>query len=145
MQAVGRHQRGKENLDIHLLKPMHQRIDHPDPNQPAYAEYCYRKSHPALQWLPTKLAEWVAANLREELGFADKAGDAWTVDELNQIICNHLVSDKTGGSIRTFGCVEWESESYRGISRSRCYPFDLEGHRFHSLNPKVTQFFDIHK
>ena len=111
---MGKHQRGKERLDIHLLKPMHQRIDQDNPdlnqptdlNQPAYAEYCYRKSHPALQWLPTKLAEWVAANLREELGFADKAGDAWTVDELNQIIRNHLVSDRNGGNIHTFGCVE---------------------------------------
>ena len=31
----------------------------------------YRTAHPALRWLPTKLAEWIGENLQEELGFPD--------------------------------------------------------------------------
>ena len=38
-----------------------------------WLEYAYRKHHPALQWLPTKLAEWIANNMHDELGFPNKA------------------------------------------------------------------------
>ena len=53
----------------------------------------YRKYHPALQWLPTKLAEWIANNLQDELGFPNKADPrrGWTPAELNSILQNHVV------------------------------------------------------
>jgi hypothetical protein len=38
-----------------------------------WLEYVYRTAHPALRWLPTKLAEWIGENMQDELGFADKA------------------------------------------------------------------------
>jgi hypothetical protein len=36
-----------------------------------------------------------------------------------------------------FGCVEWESQLFRGVMRARCYPFNLPKKRFHSFNPQV--------
>jgi hypothetical protein len=29
---------------------------------------------------------------------------------------------------------------YRGVMRARCFPFDMEGHRFHGKNIKVFQY-----
>ena len=40
--------------------------------QPKWLEYIYRTAHPALRWLPTKLAEWIGENMQEELGFQIK-------------------------------------------------------------------------
>jgi hypothetical protein len=82
-------------------------------------------------------AIWVAENLQNDLGLSDKASEQWTAAEVNTILMCHLVSAKNGGTLFTFGRVEWESDSYRGIMRSRCYPFDLPGHRFHGMNLKV--------
>ena len=42
-----------------------------------------------------------------------------------------------GGTLTTFGCVEWESEQFRGVMRARCYPFKLPERRFHGVNPQV--------
>jgi hypothetical protein len=152
LQGLGKHQKGNEILDVFMLKqgklPVEQSssVDEPQESEsedasefmlPANVEYSYRVSHPLLQWLPEKLALWVAENMRNELGFPDKASEQWTAAELNTILKNHLVSVKNGGNLFTFGCVEWESESYRGILRSRCYPFDMPGHRFHGMNIKV--------
>ena len=37
-----------------------------------WLQYAYRKHHPALQWLHTKLAEWIASK-QDELGFPNMA------------------------------------------------------------------------
>jgi hypothetical protein len=76
-----------------------------------WLEYIYQTAHPALRWLPTKLAEWIGENMQDELGFADKAdkraatGTGWTPAELNNILQAHVVDC----ALTTFGCVEWES------------------------------------
>ena len=49
------------------------------------------------------------------------------------ILQEHVVD----GSLTTFGCVEWESELFRGVMRARCYPFKLPKRRFHGMNPQV--------
>jgi hypothetical protein len=106
-------------------------------------KYVYRTAHPALRWLPTKLAEWIGENMQDKLGFADKAdtraaaGTGWTPAELNHILNAHVVD--RDGALTTFGCVEWESQLFRGTMRARCYPFDMKNRRFHSFNPKVCQ------
>ena len=95
-----------------------------------------------LQWLPTKLAEWIGENMQEELGFPDKAdkraqpGSGWTPAELNRILHEHVVS----GALTTFGCVEWQSQLFRGSMRARCYQFDMPKKRFHHFNPKVCEY-----
>ncbi len=73
------------------------------------------------------------------MGFPDKAdkrappGTGWTPAELNHILQAHVVD----GSLTTFGCVEWESQLFRGVMRSRRYPFDMPKMRFYGFNVKV--------
>jgi len=77
--------------------------------------------------------------MQDELGFPDKADPrrGWTPAELNSILQNHVVRDRNGCALTTFGCVEWESELYRGVMRARCYPWNMPKHRFHKMNPQV--------
>jgi hypothetical protein len=102
-------------------------------------QYTYRTAHPVLRWLPTKLAKWIGENLQDVLGFQDKAdqraepGSGWTPAELNHILMAHVVDSP----VTTFGCVEWESQLFRGVMRARCYPFNLLKRCFHSFNPQV--------
>lgn len=99
--------------------------------------YKYRKAHPILRWLPSKLAEWIGDNYGPELGIPPRRHpDAWTVGELNGILDNNLVAG-TQGHLRTFGCIQWESELFNGRPKARCYPFDLPKHRFRGANRKV--------
>ncbi len=96
LQAVGRfgRRRGKEDIDIRLLKPARFAVDplysipptlsanifqddRMDPGE-EYVTYAYRTAHPFLPWLPTKLAEWIGANhCAEELNIPDKQGPLW--------------------------------------------------------------------
>ena len=98
----------------------------------------YHKHNHVLQYLPTKLAEWIGQNMQDKVGFDDeKDSNTWTVSKLNNILKAHVVCDRNSCSLRTFGCLEWESELYRGIMSARCYPFNMRGHRFHNMNLQV--------
>ena len=91
-----------------------------------------------LQYLPTKLAEWIGENMQADLGFPDmRDPNKWSVSELNNILQTHVVTDRNGCSLHTFRCLEWESELYRGIMCARWYPFNIRGHRFHNMNPQL--------
>ena len=146
--ATGNHFHGKECLDIHLLKAAaHEALAHPEqglvpcadgPQRPEWVTYPYRTAHPITRWLPSKLAEWIAENHGQDLSIPVKSGDRWTVEELNNILVNNLVpSGPNGGHLRTFGAIQWECELYRGRPKARCYPFNLDGHRFRGKNPQV--------
>jgi hypothetical protein len=108
-----------------------------------WLEYMYRTAHLALRWLPTKLAEWIWENLQEEFGFPDKAdqraepGIGWTPAEPNHILHAHVVD----GVLTTSSCVERESELFRGVMCTRCYPFNMPKRHFHSFNTKVCCTF----
>ena len=106
VQADACNSAGCVHLDINLLKPSKiEFVQEPAPtltmpdgsSPPDWLEYVYRTAHPALRWLPTKLAEWIGENMQEELGFADKAnkraqpGTGWTPAELNSILQDHVV------------------------------------------------------
>ena len=76
--------------------------------------------------------------MQDELGFPDKQDpDKWGVSELNNILQKHMVPDRNGCALHTFGCLEWESELYRGIMRARCYPFKMPKRRFHNMIPQA--------
>jgi len=92
-----------------------------------------------------KRAEWIANNMQDELGFPDKADPrrGWTPAELNSILQNHVVRNRDGCALTTFGCVEWESELYRGVMRARCYPWNMPKHRFHKMNPQVIPIYPL--
>ena len=107
-------------------------------------EYMYCSSHPMLQFLPQKLAEWIANNYAEELNVPLRPGlsQPWSTATvtLNQILQTCLVSDRKGINIHTFQTVEFESDLYRGVMRARCYPFNMERHRFWGRNVKVCTY-----
>ena len=42
------------------------------PPDSVWLEYVCTVHHPVLQYLPTKLAEWIGENMQDELGFPDK-------------------------------------------------------------------------
>ena len=48
-------------------------VKHMSQQQPSQVWLEYAKHHPALQWLPTKLAEWIANNMQDELGIPDRS------------------------------------------------------------------------
>ena len=107
--------------------------DRMDPAE-EYLTYAYRTAHPVLRWLLTKLAEWIGANLFEELNIPDKQGPLWTAAELNTIITGNLI----GGPydhIRTFGCIQWENGLFSGRPKAKCYPFNIQVHCFWHKNP----------
>ena len=151
------HFMGKECLDVHLLKPARLELEslgvppgqpnvvcaddmQPAPG-PAWLEYPFRKSHPILRWLPSKLAVWISDNHGQELGIPPKGGLEWTAGELNAILENNLVPSHGGkGQLRTFCCIQWECERYSGRPRAPCHPFNLAGHRFRGKNRQVRCF-----
>jgi hypothetical protein len=75
-------------------------IERTAPADRVWLEYAYRKHHPILQYLPTKLAEWIGENMQDELGFPDKKDPhKWSVSELNDILQTHMVTDRNGCSL----------------------------------------------
>jgi hypothetical protein len=87
---------------------------------------------------PTFATIWVF------LAFPAKQGALWTAAELNAIITGNLVGGPHG-HLRTFGCIQWESDLFNGRPKARCYPFDIQGHRFRNRNPKVRYTFHIYR
>jgi hypothetical protein len=149
---VGRRGRGRQDIDIHLLKPasfrpepewnssaadrngvLHDEVLDPEP---AWLSYEYRTAHPVLCWLPTKMAEWIGANLSAELLIPEKQGDKWTAAELNSILINNVVHGQHG-HLRTFGGIKWECDLFNGRPKARCYPFNIDSHRLRDTNPQV--------
>ena len=121
MQSTNRNLSGSVKLDLDLLKPWRvsaapatgddsaspavQHMSQRHPKQ-VWLEYAYSKHHPFLQWLPTKLAEWIANNMQDKLGCPDKADPrrGWPPAELNSILQNRVMRNRDGCSLRTFRC-----------------------------------------
>jgi len=126
------------SLDVMLLKQQVFSASGANQNREPTFQYAYRQHHPLLQYLPQKLAEWLAKNMSEELNLPDP-GDEWSSEALNNILIHCLVSNRRGDNLHTFQCVEFESDLYRGVMRARCFPFNMEKHRFYGKNVKVMQ------
>ena len=150
-QAVGISQRGRQDIDIHLLKPvwflpdleyaippsMNDNVVQDDCGQD-HITYPYRTAHPVLWWLPTKLAECIGSNLGDELEISAKQGYLWTAAELNTITTGNLCGSPNDHL--TIGCIQWECELDQfngGWPKAQCHPFDIDGQRFRNTNPKV--------
>ena len=106
-------------LDIMLLKQQFLGVSGQATNparQRPPVEYVYRSSHPMLQFLPQKLAEWIANNYAEELNvpLRPDLSQPWSTATLNRILQTCLVSDRKGINIHTFQTVEFESDLYSG-------------------------------
>ena len=129
-------------LDIMLLKQQFLSVSGQAAN-PA-------RQHPPVEyWLSglqitmlKKLAEWIANNYAEELNVPPRPDPSqpWSTATLNRILQTCLVSDRKGNNIDTFQTVEFESDLYCGVMRARCYPFNMENHRFRGRNVKVCTY-----
>ena len=145
MYMVGQGHDSAPGLDIMLLKQqllsVSGQVANPARQHPPVT-YVYRTSHPMLQFLPQKLAEWITNNYAEELNVPPRPDQTqpWSTATLNRILQTCLVSDRKGTNIHTFQTVEFESDLYRGVMRARCYPFDMERHRFRGRNVKVYTY-----
>ncbi len=89
-----------------------------DPEQ-EWITYEFRKAHPLLQWLPTKLAKWIGANLSNALLIPDKMEDKCTAAALNDIILHNIVRGPHG-HLRTFGGIKWECDLLNGRPKALC-------------------------
>lgn len=82
--------------------------------------------------------EYIADNHGRALNIPAKLDAQWSVGELNNILHENLVPcGVKGGHLRTFGMIEWECDLYRGRTRARCYPFNIDGHRFRGKTVQV--------
>jgi hypothetical protein len=83
-----------------------------------WLQYTYQKHSPVLQYLPTKLAEWIGKNMQEELGFTDREDQhKWSVSELKNIICRHVVGNRNGCALlHTFRCLDCDFYSEITVS-----------------------------
>ena len=142
--VYGHHHMGKESLDINLLKAeRHSAVPFPDhgllqcDNDASmdWVTYKYCTSHSILCWTPSKFAEWIGDNMSAEQQIPAITQAKLTVGELNQILANNLVPNGDRWHLRTFTTLQWECELYHGRPKARCYPFDLDGHRFRGKNP----------
>ncbi len=127
-QANSKHCSGCARLDLNLLKPS--RIEFtqdPTPDltlpdgeasSPTWLEYVYWAAHPTLRCLQSLLSG-LGKTCRMSWGFPTKL--IGCPNQLNHILQAHVVD----GALTSFGCVEWESELFRGTMRARCYPFDM--------------------
>jgi hypothetical protein len=102
-------------------------------------QYVFRQHHPNLQFLPLKLAEWVAKNKADELNLPD-FGDDFSSANMNRILTQYLVSNRKGDNLHSYHTVEFESDLYHGVMRARCYPFDMDEHQFRGKNIKVCPY-----
>jgi hypothetical protein len=131
---------GAPFLDVMLLKPQFFTASENSQKHEQGFQYAYRHNHPLLQFLPLKLAEWIAKNFSLELDLPPSS-DPCSSEILNRILTRCLISDRRGNNLRTFHCVEFESDLYRGIMRTRCYPFNMAQHQFRGKNVKVRSVF----
>ena len=124
------------SLDVMLLKQQFFSASGTSNGHEQTFQYANRQHHPNLQFLPLKLAEWVAKNMADELNLPDFGDDSGSA-VLNLILTQCLVSNRKGENLHSYHTVEFESDLYRGVMRARCYPFDMDQHRFRGKNVKV--------
>ncbi len=105
-QAIGCCKRGKQDIDIHLLKPSRFMPDREYIIPPAmtdhvvqkeclapaqdYVTYPYSTAHPVLRWLLIKLAEWIRSNLAKEMKIPEKQDDLWKLQSSMQSLLKIL-------------------------------------------------------
>ena len=132
-------------LDIMLLKQQVLSVSGQAADQARQHQtitYMYHTSHPMLQFLPQKLAEWIANNYAEELNVPLRPDltQTWSTATLNRILQTCLISDRKGHNIHTFQTVEFEPDLYCRVMSACCYPFDMERHQFRGRNVKVYTY-----
>jgi hypothetical protein len=119
-QSCGRKAAGLEQIDLFLLQSAH--LYDVGSIPPDKIQYEFSRAHPVLRYLPSKLAEYIGENFKDELSIPDsyKNRGQWTVQGLNMILSDYVVAEK-GKHLKTFGTLEWESELCEGRPKARCF------------------------
>jgi hypothetical protein len=121
-------------------------LDADDAATPEWVTYVFRTAHPILRSLPSKLAMWLAENMWEELAIPEKLYQKNRVLSLlfrNSTAFLPTIWCPTGMGASEDTTLQWESDDYRGRPKARCYPSDLDGHRFRGQNPQVCTIYHI--
>lgn len=112
-----------------------------------WAAYKWRTAQPLLQYLPTKLAQFLGNNMSRQLGIDSQAlnpslePEGWTVSAMNKILRDHVIRGQDGNHLRVFGGIQWENELFQGTPRARCYSFGKEL-QYRKTNPQVIYILD---
>ena len=107
-------------LDIMLLKQRFLSVSGQAANparQHPPVEFVYRSRHPMLQFLPQKLAEWIANNYAEELNVRLRPDPTqpWSTVTLDRILQTCLFSDRKGNT-KTFLSTWFSSAPLRSFA-----------------------------
>jgi hypothetical protein len=116
------------SLDVMLLKQQFFSETGAINGQEQSFQYAFRRHHPNLQFLPQRLAEWVAKNMADELDLPDFSNYFSSAD-MNSILTQCLVSNRKGDNLHSYHTVEFESDLYRGVMCARCCPFNMDKHQ----------------
>jgi hypothetical protein len=132
-------------LNIMLLKQQHLSVSGHAANQVRHhppVENMYSHSHPLLQCLLQKLAEWMANNYAAGLNVPPRPdlSRPWSTATFNCILQTCIVSDSRGINIHSFQSVEFKSDLYSWVMSARCYPFNMECHQFQVRNVRVSTY-----
>jgi hypothetical protein len=100
-------------------------------------EFC--KANPVLCWLPTKLAEWIGANLSNDLLIPGKKEDKWAEAQLS-LTSFSLIVRGPHCQLCTFGGIKRECGLFNRGPKAQCYPFNIDCHCFRDKNPQVSCF-----
>ena len=98
---------GAPSLDVMLLKQQFFLESGGSNGHEQAFQYANRRHHPNLQFLPLKLAEWVAKNMADELNLPDFGDDLGSA-VLNLILTQCLVSNRKGENLHSHHTVEFE-------------------------------------
>ena len=81
-----------------VLLPCHVLLFSDDADSPEWVTYQYRKAHPVLRWLPSKLAEWLAENMQAELCHSSQTGYSLYSHRTEQHPCNSPCAKQIWGT-----------------------------------------------
>ena len=100
-------------------------------------QYEYRTS--VTQYLPHKLAEFIGTYFEEGLSIERENSQRWSVKELNNILHDNIIPDRSGTHLHTCEKLEWEHEDYDGRAMASAAPFTKKHGRYN----KVCQWYGV--
>jgi hypothetical protein len=83
---------------------------------------------PSLQSLPLELSKFAYVYLSKSLCLpkpADPFGRP-SIEELNSVLLENLIEDRSGSHVRIWGTLDLESDLCLGVQRIRCFPFSSD-------------------
>jgi hypothetical protein len=125
-------------LDIMLLKQQFLGVSAQPANQARQHPSCTVAAIPCCSFFPRNwLSGLQTTLLRTWMCHPDLTRPNPGVQQHSIEFCRPALCLTRRINIHTFQTVEFESDLYRGVMRARCYPFDMDHHRFRGKHVKV--------